>query len=174
MSMVWIGGQTLTNSVTGLIEFTGIPQNFTHIQARWFFRFAASGSYAGVYVNNDTTNLNYYSHTLYGNGTSALSSAAPNNQSTILSGASPNSGTTVNVFEVALCDILDYTNTNKNKTLKWTWGWDENGAGQVGLSSGVWLSTAAVNRLSFNGASAFAAGTRVDLYGITSSQVTGA
>jgi hypothetical protein len=172
--MVWIAGQTLTNSSTGLIEFTSIPQGFTHIQARWFFRFAGTGTYAGVYLNNDTTSGNYYTHTLYGSGTSAVSSGLTNNQATLISGASPNSATTANVFEVALLDILDYSNTSKNKTLRWTWGWDANGSGQVGLSSAVWLSTAGINRFSFNGASAFAAGSRVDLYGFTSSQATGA
>jgi hypothetical protein len=172
--MVWIAGQTLTNSTTGLIEFSNIPQNFTHLQARWFFRFAAGGTYAGTYLNNDTTNNNYFTHTLYGDGASTVSNGLTNNQATLISGASPNSSTTANVFEATLFDLLDYTNTNKNKTIRWTWGWDANGSGQAGISSGLWLSTAAVNRLSFNGASAFAAGSRVDLYGITSSQVTGA
>jgi hypothetical protein len=172
--MVWIAGETLTNSSTGLIEFSSIPQNFTHLQARWTYRFAGGGTYAGTYLNNDVTNGNYFCHTLYGNGTSVVSAGVTNNQATLISGASPNSGTTANVFETTIFDLLDYTNTNKNKTIRWTWGWDANGSGQVGVSSAVWLSTAAVNRLSFNGASAFVAGSRVDLYGITTSSVTGA
>ena len=174
MSMYPIASQTLANSTTGLIEFTNIPQSFTHLQARWTFRFAAGGTYAGVYLNNDTTNNNYFIHTVYGDGASATSNGLTNNQATLISGTSPNSATTANVFEVAILDILDYSNTNKNKTLRWTWGWDANGSGQAGISSAVWLSTAAINRLDFNGASAFVAGSRVDLYGISTSGVTGA
>ena len=72
-------------------------------------------------------------------------------------------------------DILDYTNTNKNKTIRAIAGFDANGSGTAGLWSSVYLDTSAITSIAVGTANSnFAAGSRLDLYGITTSQVTGA
>jgi hypothetical protein len=176
--MVWIAGQTLGTGTT-LISFTSIPQTFTHLQARIFTR-----SSVGVAAHdlNMTTNTqsgsNMTAHILAGDGASATSSAAYGVPSTVSQmGWVPGSTSTANVFGSVIIDILDYTNTNKNKTFRSINGYDANGSGIVSLNSGSVLSTGAINTLNWfvgGGGGNMVAGTRFDLYGITSSQVTGA
>jgi len=119
-------------------EFTSIPSTYTHLQIRYI---AQTSGYPKITFNNDTS-TNYYSHWLYGNGTSASAAA--------FAGSSYNSivwadtmSTTSNNFNVGIIDILDYTSTNKNKTIKVLSGQDLNGSGTVYLSSGVWSATPA-------------------------------
>jgi hypothetical protein len=52
-----------------------------------------------------------------------------------------------NVFGTGIVDILDYQNTNKNKTIRNLGGIDTNGAGTIILTSGLWINTAAINRI---------------------------
>ena len=63
-------------------------------------------------------------------------------------------------------DILDYSNTNKNKTLRQLAGTDNNGNGVVGLSSGLWQSTAAVASIDITAIGSFSQYTSFALYGI--------
>jgi hypothetical protein len=66
------------------------------------------------------------------------------------------------------------TNTSKNKVSRSLGGFDTNGAGRVVLYSGLYLSTVAINQIQIATDGNLVAGTRCDLYGITTSQVTGA
>jgi len=52
-----------------------------------------------------------------------------------------------NVFAVTVLDLLDYANTSKNKTVRNLAGYDKNGAGQIALNSGSWMSTSAVTQI---------------------------
>jgi hypothetical protein len=62
---------------------------------------------------------------------------------------------------------LDYTNTNKNKTARSLWGYDANGSGYVGLYSGLWRNTSAINRIDYVPASGtFPQYSSFALYGI--------
>jgi hypothetical protein len=56
-------------------------------------------------------------------------------------------GATASVFGAGVIDILDYANTSKYKTIRTLSGWDKNGGGNVGLSSGLWLSTSAISSI---------------------------
>jgi hypothetical protein len=75
-----------------------------------------------------------------------------------------------------IIDILDYTNTNKNKTMRSISGFDRNGGGTVGIWSVLYsTNTNAITSLILSGGGSYIAnGSRFDLYGITSSQETGA
>ena len=160
---------------SGSFQFTSIPQTFSHLQMRVFFRGSDSGavSYLNVYVNGDAYTTNYSVHNLIGDGSTAYA-AGTANAGGIGNLFSPGASSTANVFASGIVDVLDYTNTNKYKTLRILWGYDTNGAGNVILSSGMLKSsTAAVTSLGiFNFTSA--AGCCVDLYGISTSNVTGA
>ena len=174
MSMVWITGQTLASA--GSITFSSIPQTFTHLQIRFSVRSTiASTTAAGFIRFNGDSGSNYPYHSLSGNGSTAASSGTTATTVGYL-GDFPGATSTANVFDSCITDILDYNNTNKNKTIRTISGFDANGSGQVFLTSSVWLSTAAITSILLvsGGGANWVAGTRADLYGITTSSVTGA
>lgn len=171
--MVWIAGQTAT-TVLGGITISNIPQTYTHLQLRIVARGNDAGSiaYMNVGVNSDFYSTNYAQHALLGNGSSAASEGSAN-----IGGVAglyaPGGSVTANTFSSTIVDLLDYTNTSKFKTFRNLHGWDANGSGFIVLNSGLWKNTAAVTSITaFN--INFAVGSRVDLYGITTSSVTGA
>ena len=180
MSMFPIASATVGAGGASNITFSSIPQNFTHLQLR-IFGFTNRATY-GLDVlllrfNSDTGN-NYATHALEGGG-SIPSSNGDESQSRILTS---NIGTTVSNFPgLIICDILDYTNTNKYKTTRMIGGVDVNGTiasvgGYVGINSGLWQNTNAINTIflaPFSG-TAFAQNSRFDLYGIQTSNATGA
>jgi len=80
-------------------------------------------------------------------------------------------------FGVCILDVLDYRSTSKTKVLRSFGGNDLNGSGRVnitGILPFTFGSSTALQSLWFYIPSNYAAGSRFDLYGITSSQVTGA
>lgn len=176
MTMVWIAGQTVTTGggVTSVV-FSSIPQTFTHLQLRVVARNTGANTSDNAYYwfNNDTGS-NYTIHYLRGDGATASSYAiapAGGTWSNILPGTS----TLANSWGVTVTDILDYTNTNKNKTHRSLSGFDGNGSGHIYLYSGLWRNTAAISTITVvpNGGN-LAQNSRFDLYGITTSSVTGA
>jgi len=167
-------------------SFINIPQNFTHLQLRIIARSPSSSaspsagfttSFDCPYFrfNGDATAANYSDHMLYGDGSTAGTQAASGTITAMRAGVMPANNATANIFGVMMIDILDYSNTNKNKTIRILGGSDTNGAGYAVLRSGLWNSTAAINQIYLGGfTQGFLAGSRFDLYGITSSIVTGA
>jgi hypothetical protein len=186
MSMVWIAGQQLSGNASS-IAFSSIPNTFTHLQIKVFGR-TDRGTYnvgtMNVQVNGDT-GANYSQHFLRSapaspsTGVEAFGYAS---QTSVNIGQCAGSTATSGIFGNIIIDILDYANTSKAKTLRGIGGVDTNGAasgvaGFVQFSSGAWFSTSAINSVTLlpgDGASNFVSGTRADLYGITTSQATGA
>jgi hypothetical protein len=148
------------------VTFSSIPSTYTHLQVRYIAK--RNDAYTvisgGVQLNSDT-GTNYTRHELYGDGASALTSYATG-QTAI--GTLLYTGTSANAsnFGTGIIDILDYANTNKYKTLRLICGADANGSGQIDFSSGLWLSTAAVNTITFAVGSNFVNGTQFALYGV--------
>jgi hypothetical protein len=171
--MVWIA--SITPSVgTNSVQFTSIPQTFTHLQMRYFVRGSDAGAtaFTNISINGNQYTTNYSCHTLEGNGSAAAVTSSVSGGG-IGNLYSPGASATANVFAAGIADLLDYTNTNKNKVVRVLHGHDTNGGGQAILGSGQLLSTAAVTSIGmFNFTSV--AGCRFDLYGITTSSVTGA
>lgn len=178
MSMFPIATFTAPGGSQG-VTFTNIPQTFTHLQLRCFVRDTASApnpDYLLARFNGDTA-TNYANHELYGNGSSVTSGSFNVGTYGFCGPFSYVSGaySTANVWTSVVIDVLDYTNTNKNKTVRSIGGWDENGAGRVGLYSGLWRNTAAINSLFIATANGNeVAGSIYTLYGISTSNVTGA
>ena len=181
-----IASQTLT-SPSATITFSGIPSTFTHLQLRYFVRGTTTNRSESVLwqMNGYSSNGNYTRHTLWGEGGTASSGADTNSNGGILQ--MPSGGTASNIFGVGIIDILDYANTNKNKTLRTIGGYDSNGAsnGQdyqyIGINSNLAITqaTAATTSVTltcyvYAGGSGFATGSTVQLYGISTSSVTGA
>jgi hypothetical protein len=165
-----------SGSSTAFVTFTNIPSNFTHLQLRVFAR-STNSSYAPscyTFFNNDIFGgATYARHNLYGDGTSANSSASASVNSLAFNWLSYAS-TTANVYTSYIMDVLDYSSTVKNKTVKVLQGFDANGSGTVAIQSGLWMNTSAINRVDFASDTGFAQYTRFDLYGISTSNATGA
>jgi len=175
MAMFPIATATVTSSGPYAATFYNIPQTFTHLQVRAFFRGTAASQTVPLLIqfNDDISNPNYAYHDLKGDG--GVTSAANTNATFSNTGYGPGSSATSNVWGNSIIDILDYTSTAKNKTVKAITGYDANGSGYVGVYSGLWKPTTpvAINSILLYLGNA-AVGTRVDLYGITTSQTTGA
>jgi hypothetical protein len=173
-----IASATLGSANT--VSFSSIPQTFTHLQLRVFGRSQGGGNATfNLQINGDSgANYGYGYHYLLGDGASASSgTAGSGSQTSIQFPNIASSSETSGVFGNVVIDILDYTNTNKNKVTRAIGGYDNNGSGKVQLTSGLWLSTAAITLLTFASSVSpytFAAGTRFDLYGIQTSNATGA
>jgi hypothetical protein len=171
--MVWIASG-VPSVGAGSFQFTSIPQTFTHLQMRYFVRGSDAGavSYMNIYINGSAYGTNYSGHTIGGDGANAYST------NTVSGGGignlfTPGSSSTANCFVSGIVDVLDYTNANKNKVIRVQHGYDTNGAGYAIFGSGMQLSTASVTSIGlFN--MTFVANCRIDLYGITTSSVTGA
>lgn len=129
------------------ISFTVIPATYKHLQIRWLARdnFASDASDAIIRFNSDSGS-NYTWHQLVGDGSTAAAYASTS-QTSMRAGIVAGSTAGANVFAATVLDLLDYANTSKNKTARNLAGYDKNGAGQVALSSGSWMSTSAITQI---------------------------
>lgn len=158
-----------TTTLTGeqlAIEFTGIPQTYTHLQIRALIRNKTNDDdMTRVEFNGDTAS-NYYSHYLYGDGSSAASGGSSNAFGLINREAG--GAITAGIFSACVTDILDYSNTNKYKTVRSISAHDKNGSGNVWLMSFHWRSTAAITSIKIQPQTPvnYIAGTSIALYGI--------
>lgn len=145
---------------TSFVEFTSIPSTYKHLQVR-IMGSVNNNSSPAMYLNGDTTNTNYRTHVLLGNGTAASSNAFNDNFIPYYPGTGTSKG-------VVIIDILDYADTNKNTTSRVLGGYDANGTGFIFLQSLGWFNTAAVSSIRFK-ASALAVweqNTSIALYGV--------
>ena len=131
------------------ISFTSIPSTYKHLQIRTMSRVTGAGSGAQdsyIYFNSDTTDSNYYSHQLYGTGSSA--GAGGGNSSGNGGIISQTNGGTGSVFGVGIMDILDYATANKNRVCRTLGGVDSNSTnGFIELTSVLWNNTAAITSI---------------------------
>jgi hypothetical protein len=147
------------------IAFTSIPATYKHLQIRGIAKeTGTSGGFnnMNIYFNTDNAGTSYAIHSVSGDGSTAFAQAtASRAKALIYNGLSQNT----NIFAGSVIDILDYANTNKYKTLRALAGVDFNGSGRVGLTSGLWQSTSAINAITLEGSS-FVQYSSFALYGI--------
>jgi hypothetical protein len=156
-----------------LIAFSNLnnfSSTYRHLQLRIVVRSAVSeaASQVGLYLNGDTSSSNYAFHQLFGNGSSAGSEGYGTG---VLGQITPIVRTfgatgTANAFGAGVVDILDPYSTTKNKTVRSLQG--AAGVNAVGLTSGLWIDTAAVTSITLlkQGGGDLATGSRFSLYGI--------
>jgi hypothetical protein len=135
----------------GAMTFTSIPSTYKHLQIRGILRTNDTGTWNNQQMRfNSDTGSNYAFHTLGGDGATASASASASQTSfnDFMRGAS--NSLSAGIFGVAVVDILDYTNTNKYKVIRALQGGDSNGAGVIGITSGVWMSTSAISTITIN------------------------
>lgn len=152
------------------IEFTSIPQTYQHLHLRVMIRTnrTNTGEALTIRFNDDTAN-NYTFFILYGEGTgSAAGAAYTSSQNKIEFQSMAASSAAAGIFGIAVGDILDYTNTTKNKVVRGISGIEYNGSGVITLNSGLWMSTAAINKITLDQpiSTAFVQYTTAALYGV--------
>ena len=134
---------------SGTITFSSIPSTYTHLQIR---AVAPVGNYITGKLNfNSDTSSNYIRHSLLGNGGgTAQGTNSGTSQTYIQLGADNGFGRSSYPYNMII-DILDYANTSKNKTMRMLAGFDSNNAdgGESMMQSGLWLSTSAINTITF-------------------------
>ena len=147
------------------ITFSSIPSTFQHLQIRSIGRSAGTNHTINLNFNGDTSSSAYW-HLLYGTGSSANAYAV--STAYMQAGYDAKSTDGANIFSANITDILDYANTSKYKTIRTLGGYDTNGGGELGLSSGSWASTSAVTSivLTTGNAANFAQYSTFALYGI--------
>jgi hypothetical protein len=162
---------TVGSGGSSAIDFTSIPTTYKHLQIRAISKTnrADNNDAMQIQVGNGSvdTAANYNNHNLYGDGSGANAGATDTPGSGLLVWLIAGNNSS-NAWAGTVTDLLDYSDTNKYKTARTLLGYDNNGNGIVGLSSGAWRSTSAINTIkikprygtSFNQYSHFA------LYGI--------
>ena len=148
-----ISGNLVTNSYESIsttvvggggsssVTFSSIPSTFKHLQVRAYLKGTAASN-RNLTFNGITSG--YFQHRLEGSGSSA-SAGGYTSQSQI---AMP---ITSSEWGCVIFDFLDYTDTNKNKTVRMLGGYDANGSGFIGLTSGSVANTAAITSITIAG-----------------------
>lgn len=159
---------------TGTITFSSIPSTYKHLQVRCFGQ-TNRGTYGideGKIRFNSDSGTTYSEHILYGDGSAAT--AGNTASSSFIPTGTGNFGTTTGSnWGSCVIDVLDYANTSKNKTVRSLGGADCNGivggiGGRVGLQSGTWYNTSAINTITITPASGslFSQYSSFALYGV--------
>jgi len=139
---------TLTASSTSIV-FAGIPTGYKSLQLRMLLRGdRTNGDDLKVLINGDTGN-NYANHVFGGDGANQ-SNYGQASFGFIYSyqGIPGPTASPSQLYYSGIMDIYDYAHTSKNKVTKWLQGYDQNGGGNVQLTSGVRFNTEAINTIS--------------------------
>lgn len=132
---------TVGSGGSSSITFSSIPSTYKHLQIRAFLKGTAASN-RNLTFNGITSG--YFQHRLEGSGSSA-SASGYTSQSQI---AMPITGSQ---WGSVVFDFLDYADTNKNKTVRMFGGYDDNGSGFIGLTSGSVANTSAINSITIAG-----------------------
>ena len=165
-----IASVTVGSGGSTSITFSDIPQTYTHLELRSFAKDTAqaSGSFNLRMRFNSDSNANYTIHRLFGQGSSASADAFTGQTSTIAGNVAANGYS--GVFGGGVCQILDYTSTNKHKTVRALSGADVNGTGgYIFFTSGGYFPasiTAITSITLITDATAIAQYSNFALYGI--------
>jgi hypothetical protein len=148
------------------ISFSSIPSTYKHLQIR-AIQFCGTTSYNTLIRYNSDSGNNYASHYLEGTGSTVGAGVAYGNPPVSYGAIGEARGGTT-YPDAFVCDILDYTNTNKYKTARSISGYDANGSGLIALRSSLWMSTSAVTSITITNDAAvnFTQYSSFALYGI--------
>lgn len=152
-----ISSITLGADTTG-VEFMSIPSNFTDLCLITSILGSTAAAIDVDFCFNGDTSSNYSWTTLYGTGSSVISSRVGGFSSIRLGYVAGNTGTARSVSQV---DIISYSNTNILKTVLVSHAAPNN---FIQKQVGLWRNTSAISSLRVIGA--FRSGSTFSLYGI--------
>ena len=149
------------------VTFSSIPATYKHLQIRILGRRNSATTSSSIFYkfNNVSTGTPYDFHYLYGDGSTTLASGQASANFMQLYEVITGDSSTSARFGVCIVDILDYASTTKNKTVRAFGGQDQTGSGGISISSGLWRSTNARDRIDFDIIN-YSSGTQFALYGI--------
>ena len=156
---------TTLGSAASNVTFSSISGSYTDLVIVYSTYSTANVADVLVQFNGDTAS-NYSVTILTGDGTSALSTRQ-SSQTQILADYYGSAGTTAGVFNSAIFNVMNYSNTTTNKTILARSGRAASGTDAI---AGLWRSTAAITSilLKLGGSgNQFAIGSTFTLYGIT-------
>jgi hypothetical protein len=107
-----IASYTISDSTTATFDFQSIPQDYKHLQIRLFGQGLTSDD--SVLKFNNDSGTSYSWHELRGNGTAAGVSGTASLSNWSYIGRTP-TATQGDYFGVVVCDIPDYTRTDRQK-----------------------------------------------------------
>jgi hypothetical protein len=156
------------------IEFTSIPQTYTHLQIRAISRNDRGGDIQQTFelefgtTNTPDTDNNYSYHRFMGDGSSASATGGGLGPDIYLYFGSASNATGSNIFGASIWDILDYSSTSKFKMVRYLGGIENNGAGTVNMGDGYWANSGAISyiRISLSGGNSNLVNSQYALYGI--------
>jgi hypothetical protein len=151
----------VTTPVTS-VTFTSIPSTYTHLQIRMTTKDNTGLASQSIRINSDSGS-NYAWHRFYGEGSTANASAGISDNKAII-------GISDTQFGSTIMDFVDYKDTNKYKTIKSFAGYDSNGAGWIGVWSGLWMNTNAITSIQIMTgllSQSWTADSKFALYGMT-------
>lgn len=152
---------TTLGAASASITFSSIPATYTDIIVILSATMTA-GSDLNIRFNSDTA-TNYSYTYLGGSGTNATSSGSINDTSIRLD---QRSGTATNIPFFGKMDIFSYAGSYY-KTVLINFNNDQNGAGSIDETVGLWRSTAAISTITLTAVSTtFKIGSMATLYGI--------
>lgn len=159
----------ILGSDTTSVTFSSIPTStYKHLQLRATMRSSRSAATDSLRMRlNGDAGTNYAAHRLVGNG-STVSSAASIGDNIWDIDAFPGNTDTSGSFGLFIMDIIDAFNTSKNTTIRHYAARIGSANQLIRLTSGLWLSTAAVTSISLdqNVGPNWITGSRFSLYGI--------
>jgi hypothetical protein len=146
-------------------DVSSLSSTYKHLQLRIVSRMGGTGGARSNTLRfNSDTGSNYRSHFLIGNGANA-GSFESGSATRIFLGIAGNTAQTYE-FGGSIVDILDPFSSTKNKTVR-SLGGLKGGGTEIGLISGLYLSTSAITGLTVIPETGdFQVGSRFSLYGI--------
>jgi hypothetical protein len=159
----------LLSTTTASLTFSSIPSTYKHLQLRATARSTYNATLGGfAYRFNGDTGSNYTYHIIDGDTSLAnnfTGASQTNGLVTVITGLTA----TASAYGAAICDVLDYTNTNKNKTVRSLGGRvSTSGNSNIRMIGSAWLSTSAITSMTLfdHIGGSFVSGSRFSLYGI--------
>jgi hypothetical protein len=164
-----IASATGTGS-SGTITFSSIPSTYKHLQIRYIGRTDQANFTRNLSLRfNSDSGGNYANHYLEGTGSAASASGSTTQTAILMNNSVYGASVASDILGVGVLDIHDYASTTKYKVVRFFTGLDNNNTsyGRVNLQSGLWLSTTAINSISFlTSTGNFTTQTQFALYGI--------
>jgi hypothetical protein len=172
-AVVPIAYTKLTNSTTGTITLSSIPQGYQDLFMVCYIGLYATGltqNYpydSTILLNTDANNSNYSFTRLQGNGSSATSDR---NTSYCVIGKTPgNTTTSGTAFCLSTHHFLNYANTSTYKTIISRYASDQNSGDTnsvTGQTVALWRNTSGISQIVLSQGYPYIQNTTVELFGI--------
>jgi hypothetical protein len=166
--------EVLSTSSTSIVfdNLDVYATDYKHLQIRAVTRDTRAISGANnviMHFNGDTSGSNYFQLQYLKGADGSATSGTEGVTSYIIPYTQPSANDTTDAFAVAVIDLPDAFSSNKYTTSRSLRGLNLDAAysTQVGLSSGIWMNTAALTEISLAPVvGSFAAYSRVSLFGV--------